>query len=182
MTWRHDSLTRLLYSDPKTAKRRPVLEKRDPIPRRSRPDIQCLGTTGSVDFIELSVRHPLLGKQISRSAWLKTPRKVLDQLESDKAKKHAEILAKNPESDLLVVALTTLGGWNKSARECVNEIVKSSASRNMDEPSYARLTSFVRYAARLVAGNVHCLTEGLVTASVTNGASTSRSSATLSNS
>ena len=34
----------------------------------------------------------------------------------------------------------------------------------MDEPSYARLTSFARYAARLVAGNAHCLTEGIVTA------------------
>ena len=167
LTWRHDAIARLLFSDLKSAKRRPILERRDRMNGKSRPDIHCLGECGASDYIEVSVRHPLPGNARTQAAYTKRPIGILDQVVADKRKQHAQILEKDPDSELLVVGLTSLGGWTKTARQYVKEIAKNSASRAMDEPYYVTRTSFSRYAARIISGNVHCMTEGIVTTSET---------------
>ena len=160
LIWRHDALTRLLHSDLVVAKRRPILERRDAVTGKSRPDIQCLGTTGGVDFIELSITNPLPGHANTAKCLLDRPAQILENLVKEKAKQHADVVENAPNSTLVIVPLTTLGGWHKSARKYVKEVIKSSASRLMEEHHFASLTAFARYAARLVAANVHCLMEG----------------------
>ena len=167
IVWRHDSMTRLMVSDLRSAKRRPALERRDPSTGKSRPDIQCLGESGGKDYIELSIRHPLLGNDMSRKAYTKAPKRVLDQIVADKTKQHSQLFEQDPGANLTIAALTTLGGWNERSRQYIKDAVKSSASRQMDGFDYSILTTFSRYAARLISANVHCLTEGIVTTSET---------------
>ncbi len=165
LIWRHDALTRLLCSDLAVAKRRPVLERRDAVTGNSRPDIQCLGTAGGVEFVELSIMNPLPGRAKTANCLLERPGQVLENLAREKTKQHAEVVGKIPDSTLVVVPLTTLGGWRDSARKYVKEVIKSSASRLMNEHQFAFLTAFGRYAARMVSANVHCLTEGTMDSS-----------------
>lgn len=166
LIWRHDSLVRLLQSDLTVAKRRPLLERREPETRKSRPDLHCIGTSSTIDFIELSVTKPLAGSAHCLKSLATSPNQVLKRLEAEKRKQHGAILDKQTNADLVIVPLTTLGGWTKSARIYLKEVIKSSASRSMDKFEFAITTAYSRYAALMLSGNVHCLTEGLTSTSL----------------
>jgi len=161
--WRHDALTRLLYTDLLKAKRRPLLERRDPDTGKSRPDIKCLGTAGGVDFIEVSVTHPLPGHANVVKRLQDYPEQVLHNLVRHKIKQHGQIVERVPDSELIIFAFTTLGGWTKAARKYVKGVVRNYASQSMDNLDFAMSTAFAKYAARMVSCNVHCLTEGIST-------------------
>ncbi len=165
MQWRHNALVRLLTSELSRARRRPVPEYRDAAAGRSRPDIRCLGTSGGTDYLELSFTHPLSSRCSGRYGRGKAEA-VLRVLENRKIKQHSEVV-RDPASDtrVVVVGMTSLGGRTREVREYLKDLYRDRAPEEGNSAEWETLAGNHRIAVRLLEGNVHCLTEGVLHAS-----------------
>jgi len=159
--WRHDSLLRSMAGNLKIAGRLPELEKKHKDAANSRPDLKCLGEEGSTDYFELTFVNPLSHAQVRKAA-IKDPFTIIRQMDKNKCVQHSGLLADATiGSQLIVIVITTLGGWSSRARDYFKQVSKGTASISQDTQHYRSSLVTHRFAANIVRNSVLCLTEGV---------------------
>lgn len=162
--WRHDSLVQIIAATLRRAARNATVEPRGEYAAgRERPDIRADGVHGGTDLLDVTVAHPLTSSarmtQVTR--W---PQSILTTAMTRKFDKYHDLLAAaGPQTRLLPLAVTTLGGWHADALKYLDGVCDAIASRTRAPRSYARGIVLHRAAAALVRLNCRSLTEGLNT-------------------
>ncbi len=114
-----------------------------------------------MDYLDVCVLHPFTN-DVRMAAAGRRAQCMLDTVVSRKFKRNAAMLdGLRDGSELIIIAVSTLGGCYPAVRDYFREVAHTVASAAQIPLSRAVSTLFQRFAARLVQRNVHCLYEGL---------------------